>query len=274
MSYDILKQALSGAPLRDTFVIDGHGHLDLWKPHINVDADIDGIIRSMDRIGIDMACLNKWNCPDLKRANDDVGAAIRKYPDRIIGFAASSPSFGRSWVRDELKRCFEELGCTGMKVHNAYESLPMRDQTGTREYAEALEATWAFADEQACPVLCHGFLTPDVAKRYPNGKFIAAHACGQRGTADTYAEFGNVYFDTACSGTGRGTVEYFVSRVGAERVLYGSDLPYASPAYRIGQVIGTRVTDEDLRKILGGNMASLLGLEQAKFHTSPGEPIQ
>jgi len=205
---------------------------------------------------------------DLKQANDDVGAAIRKHPDRIVGFAASSPSFGTNWVRDELKRCFEELGCTGMKVHNAYERLPMRDQSGTREYREALEATWEFADERACPVLCHGFLSPDVAGRYPRAKFIAAHACGQRGTADTYADYPNVYFDTACSGTGRGNVEYFAKRVGAERVLYGSDLPYANPAYRIGQVIGTRVGDDDLRKILGGNMARLLGLK----HSYAGRP--
>jgi len=268
MSYEILEQALNGVPLRDVFIVDCHGHLDLWKPNINVAADIDGIIRSMDCVGIDMVCLNKWNCPDLKQANDDVGAAIRKHPDRIVGFAASSPSFGTNWVRDELKRCFEELGCTGMKVHNAYERLPMRDQSGTREYREALEATWEFADERACPVLCHGFLSPDVAGRYPRAKFIAAHACGQRGTADTYADYPNVYFDTACSGTGRGNVEYFAKRVGAERVLYGSDLPYANPAYRIGQVIGTRVGDDDLRKILGGNMARLLGLK----HSYAGRP--
>lgn len=264
MSHDILNQALNGEGLQDTFVVDCHGHLDDWKGAINVDVDIDSIIRRMDRIGIDVACVNKWNCPEIRRANDDVAAAIRKYPDRIVGFAANTPSMGREKTRAELKRCFEELGFKGVKVHNAYESsFPMRDQFRTHEYADALEAIWEFADEQACPVLCHGYLTPDVARRYPRATFIAAHACGSRATADMYAEFANVVFDTASSNTGRGNVEYFIRRVGVDRILYGSDLPYADPAYRIGQVIGTRVSDEELRKILGANMASLLGLERS-----------
>ena len=260
MNYEILKQALNGSTLRDTFIVDCHGHLDEWKATVNTDVDIDSMICRMDRIGIDVACVNKWNCPDIRRANDDVAAAIAKYPDRIAGFAANTPSMGRQQTRDELKRCFEELGFKGVKVHNGYEALPGRDQVSTHEYADALEAIWEFVDEQACPVLCHGFLTPDTARQYPHGKFIAAHACGQRGTADNYADCPNVYFDTATSSLGRGNIEYFVKRVGVERVLYGSDLPYANPAYRIGQVIGTRLTDEDLKSVLGANMAGLLGM--------------
>ncbi len=261
-SYTILEKALNGETLKDTLIVDCHGHLDHWKAAVNIGVDIDSMIDRMDRIGIDMACINKWNCPEIRRANDDVGAAIRKYPDRVAGFAVNTPSMGRQKTRDELKRCFEELGFKGVKVHNGYETqMPLRDQIRMHDYADALEAIWEFVDEQACPVLCHGYLTPNTAKQYPNGKFIAAHACGQRGNADNYADCPNVYFDTACSGVGRGSIEYIVKRVGAERVLYGSDLPYADPAYRIGQTIGTRLTDDVLIKVLGQNMAALLGLE-------------
>lgn len=262
--HTILHKALSGRKLADVFVVDCHGHLDLWKAVPAVTKmDIESIIENMDRIGIDVACLNKWNCPDIEAANDDVADAMRKYPHRVAGFAATTPSLGRETTHDELKRCFDELGFKGIKVHNGYEALPLRDQANLPEYGAALEGIWEFAAQKACPVLCHGFLTPEIAQRYPEATFLSAHAGGVREQAWNCLACKNVYFDTANSLVMRGNIEYLVKVVGAERVLYGSDLPYADPAYRIGQVIGTRLNDEQLRKILGENMAAILGLEQS-----------
>lgn len=258
--YKMLAKALSGEKLSDILILDCHGHLDLWKGHICCKTDSDSIIETMDRIGIDVVCINKWNCPDIRSANDDVGKAIKKYPGRFIGFAATSPSLGMQKTVDELERCFDQLGFRGIKVHVGYETLPLRDQFGLPEYQKALEAIWEFAAETRCPVLCHGFLTSEVAKRYPEAAFIFAHAGGAKATVLQYADCKNVYFDTASSGTLRGTIEYLVEKVGVERVVYGSDLPYNNPAYRIGQVIGTRLKDEQLKKILGENMADILNI--------------
>lgn len=261
--YAILNQALTGQKLSDTFVLDCHGHLDLWKALPPVaNAGIDGIIANMDRVGIDMACLNKWNCPDPHAANNDLAQALKQHPKRIVAFAATMPALGRTATHDELKRCFDELGFTGIKVHNGYEQLPLRDQFNLPEYAAALECIWEFAAQKACPVLCHGFLTPEIAHRYPEAVFLTAHAGGVREQAWNCLACPNVYFDTANSLVLRGNIEYLVSVVGAERVLYGSDLPYADPAYRIGQVIGTRLNDAQLKKILGQNMARILHLPQ------------
>ena len=263
--YTILNTALSGRKLSDILVVDCHGHLDLWKAAPAVmKTGIDGIIENMDRIGIDVVCINKWNYPDMKAANNDVARAIRRYPDRVAGFAATMPSLGRETMHDELKRCFDELGFKGIKVHNGYETLPLRDQTNLPEYADALECIWEFAAQKECAVLCHGFLTPEIARRYPEAIFLSAHAGGVREQSWNCLECKNVYFDTANSLVMRSNIEYLVDVVGAERVLYGSDLPYADPAYRIGQVIGTRLNDEQLRKILGENMALILGLKQSR----------
>jgi len=136
----------------------------------------------------------------------------------------------------------------------------MRDQFDTKDFRDALDAIWQLADVTACPVLCHGFLTPEVARSYPRAKFIAAHACGSRQHAEQFRGQPNVYYDTAASTLGRNSVEYFVEHFGVEKILYGSDLPYANPACRIGQVIGGRLDDKTLDKILGGNMAGLLGI--------------
>jgi len=261
-TYAIRDAALAGRPLNEVRIIDGHGHLDLWKSNCFPErSDIESIIVSMDRIGIDTVCLNKWNCPDARQANDDVGSAIKRFPGRVIGFATTSPCLGRDAMTAELTRCFGELGFSGIKVHDGYQHLPMRDRRPLPVFTDALEAIWEFADAHACPVLCHGSLTPDIAQRYRQARFLAAHAGGNRASAHIFADCPNVFLDTAASGTLRGNIRYLVEHVGAERVVYGSDLPYADPAYRIGQVIGTDLTDDELTLILGGNMARLLKLD-------------
>ena len=258
--YTIMQRALRGERLDDVFVFDAHGHLDYWKVALNLRTAAGAIVADMDRIGVDRACINKWNCPDIRRGNDDVARALRGYPGRFAGFAATAPALGPEANRAELRRCFDELGFQGVKVHNAYEALTFRDTASLRVATAALEAIWAFCHERRCPVLCHGFLTPAYAKQFPQAKFIAAHAGGARQHAEAYADCPNVYFDTANSLTLAGNIEHFVDCGLADRVLYGSDLPYASQAYRFGQVVTARVPDGIMRKILGENMAALLGM--------------
>ncbi len=259
--YTILEKALAGERLDNTFVLDCHGHLDTWKPVAGIPSDSESMLEVMDRIGIDMLCINKWNCPDMKMANTDVGKTIKKYPDRFVGYAVVAPCLGKQANIDELKRCFDELGFRGIKIHNGYETLPLRDQWDLPEYWEVVDAIWTFAAERKCSLLCHWGVPVEVPQRYPDAVFIVAHSLGVREYADRYQAYPNVYFDTASSLTLRGNVEYFIRKVGAERILYGSDMPYANPAYRLGQVVGSHVPDDQLRKILGGNMARLLNIK-------------
>lgn len=264
--YGIMQRALLGERLDDLLIIDAHGHLDHWKVMTNRRSDAGGIVAGMDRIGVRMACINKWNCPDIRRANEDVGKALRDYPGRFVGFVATAPALGPKANREELRLCFDELGFRGVKVHQSYETLTFRDTAALRVATDALEAIWEFCNERRCPVLCHGFLTPAYARQYPDARFLAAHAGGCRHYTELFADCPNVYFDTAASTTLAGNIEHFVECGWEDRVVYGSDLPYASQAYRFGQVVASRVPDRVMRKILGENMAGLLGLETQAKH--------
>ena len=90
---------------------------------------------------------------------------------------------------------------------------------------------------------------------------MAAHAGACRHYTELYADCPNVYLDTASSLTLAGNIEHFVECGFEDRVVYGSDLPYAGQPYRFGQVVAARVADATMRKILGENMARLLGIE-------------
>lgn len=258
-NHRILNQALNGQTLRDVLVFDCHGHLDPWMPLSGMRMDAEWLIARMDRIGIARLCINKFNCPDVVQGNTDVGVALRKHPGRFAGFAATQPCLGKSAVVDELKRCFDELGHIGVKISNAYETLPLRGMWGLPEFNDAMEAIWEFAAGRKCALLCHWKVPVEVIRRYPDAKFILAHALSVREYATLYGPYPNAYFDTAASSTLRGNLEYFIQRVGEDRILYGSDMPVANPACRLGQIVGTRVPDGTLRKILGENLARLLG---------------
>ena len=71
----------------------------------------------------------------------------------------------------------------------------------------------------------------------------------------------NVYFDICASCVDEGRVEAFVAAGGAERVLFGTDLPFLAPALDLSQVIHARLNREEKELILGGNARELLGIE-------------
>ena len=87
-----------------------------------------------------------------------------------------------------------------------------------------------------------------------------AHACGVRpeipiGAGEVWRAFSQLYFDTITHD--EGALRYLVSRVGADHVLFGTDLPFdmAQP-----DPAALRVFDETVREQIGsGNAARLFG---------------
>jgi predicted TIM-barrel fold metal-dependent hydrolase len=82
---------------------------------------------------------------------------------------------------------------------------------------------------------------------------------------ETYVKLGkkrpNIYLDQATSQAGYGWIERFVREVGAEKILFGSDMPFISAPQQIGKVLYARISDADKRKILGENAKRIFRLE-------------
>lgn len=60
--------------------------------------------------GRDVETKRGWYYP-----NDDIGEAMKKYPDRIIGFAGIDPLKGKKAI-EEIDRCVQELGLKGVSL--------------------------------------------------------------------------------------------------------------------------------------------------------------
>jgi predicted TIM-barrel fold metal-dependent hydrolase len=83
-------------------------------------------------------------------------------------------------------------------------------------------------------------------------------------------EFENVYLETSGSADSpRGVVANPVARLGAGRVLFGSDAPGLDPRLAILKIRLAALSASDEAAVLGGNIARLLKLSPVEVSSPP-----
>jgi predicted TIM-barrel fold metal-dependent hydrolase len=115
----------------------------------------------------------------------------------------------------------------GIKIHPHYHGYDILD------YADQL---FAFAEKHKTVVLMHHQHILEMAKfanKYPSMKLIIAHLGSMEHIeAVSNAENGNVYVDTSAGDSSiNNIIEYAVSRLGSEKILFGTDTYACSYAY-------------------------------------------
>ena len=243
-------------------IIDFHGHQGSFDEFLAFD-DPDIMLRAMDAVGIDKSCLFNIFHPDGVGANDRTAAFVAAHPDRFIGFSYVSPSIPGG-ITEELTRAIDELGFRAIKLYPPYVGLPLNDA--------AWDPIYEFASERNLAVIAHtgpGYESaPDkfgeAAGRFPEANFVAGHAGNNepyRSQAiDAARRNPNYYLETCSTYRTPGVIEELVEKAGADRVIYGSDIPLMDPRVQIGKVITADISDADKRLILGENARRLLKL--------------
>jgi predicted TIM-barrel fold metal-dependent hydrolase len=263
---DWVGMVKAGVPLNQAGVraIDAHAHLGSYFNFYVPRPDAASMVGVMDRLGVEQA----WICSipacgaDVPRGNDLTADAVRKHPGRFVGYASVNPHYPER-VLPELKRCFDELGMSLIKLHPEIVDYPVS--------GPAYEPVWRFASEQRTVVLSHtwagsatcapGLFGP-LARAYPDVTFILGHSggtpAGYASSIELAAQHPNIYLDLCRSAMSPVWVERIVSEVGADRVLWGTDFPFLDPVYPVGRLACTTLGDEAKRKVFGGNAARLL----------------
>ena len=255
-------------------IVDIHVHHWLGPKAGEPRARLDEVLTLADLVGIDHLCLMgnvsrfgvRCSRAQVAAINDDTLALAHYRPDRVLGFCFLSPLHGRRFIRAEMDRCIRDGGLRGVK-------LWVDVKAGDRRLDPVMER----AAELGVPVLQHTWYksvdkdrrasepcdVAELAARFPQTTIIMAHLMGggMRGVLDIQP-YANVLVDTTGSQPQAGMVEYAVERLGAGRVVFGSDLRVRDFPCQLGKVYGARISKRAKRMILGLNAARLLKLER------------
>lgn len=262
MRDSIMLQAREGQTLDNKVVIDAHAHLGKTSMVHAAYGDAQGLLASMDRIGIRTTCLSAFQSlgGDPARGNDAVAGVVKQYSGRFVGYGTLNPLFPEE-VISELDRCLDSLGLWAIKLHpTMHRNTPPDDPIYHMVYANL--------QDRHGVVLSHTFGTAQtidtLSAAYPDVVFIYAHVGGTfdgptaRGLAPLLRERDNVYIDTVLSVVPYGHIEQWVAVAGSDKLLFGSDVPFNDNAHQIGRLTHAHISERDKEKILGLNMQKLL----------------
>lgn len=249
-------------------IIDVHVHTDVGKSLADFAEQVE-IAEQFDAVLVTYAIrpvgdASRYSFPTAAfcaRCNDETLALMQRYPERVRGFCYVNPYHAEA-AAAELERRLGKDGFVGLKLWHA---VPCDDprvdrlvEICARYRVPALQHTWLKADG-----LGYGESPPemvaDLARRHPNATIIAAHAGGDyEYGAKVFRSTPNVLLDIAGNECNAAGVHVLVDHVGAERVIFGTDMPGRSFPSQLAKVLGTDLSGADKEKILYGNMARVL----------------
>ena len=199
----------------------------------------------------------------VQAINDKTAELIDWFPDYFHGFCFLNPLLGKEFVEDETDRCIGELGFKGIKLeicNNARDDVmePVMAQARGHNVV-LLQHT---ADQTIIQQREYHTDPADTAwlgRQYPDVDIIMAHltSVGRRGVMEI-VDVPNVRLDTSAFQPVAGLVEYAVQHLGADRVLYGSDLLIRDLPTQIGRVMHADLDDGVRQKILYDNAVNLV----------------
>jgi uncharacterized protein len=192
--------------------------------------------------GVEGAIVLGFHAPymDVVVPNDYLAAYIRTDPERLVGFASVNPA--EQGAREELERCYYDLGLQGLKLGPIYQNYDPVDG--------AAFVVYEFAERQGIPIMIHQattfpstghlryalpILLDEVAIRFPKLKIVMAHL-GHPWEAEcvvTVRKHPNLYTDlSALHGRPWRFYQAMITAVEygiGDRILFGSDFPFFTP---------------------------------------------
>ncbi len=259
---DLVREAVSYRK------IDLHNHI---NESTRTATDIN---ESCRRVGITYtACSNiRRNSPeDMRAGNDVVLNGMRKYPNRILGSCFVNPGFTREAI-EEIDRCVDQ----GMvMVGELYDGYKINDPVHFPVIERCIHHKIPLMMHAATPLgnwrqefYVRGVDSPlttshpedfiDVRKRYPEAMIIFGHIGGGGDweyTCKMLREVPGIYAETSGSVTDDRMVDLAVEYLGADKVLFATDLNHETA---VGKIMDADLTEEQRKKIFFDNFNNLL----------------
>jgi predicted TIM-barrel fold metal-dependent hydrolase len=192
---------------------------------------------------------------------------MRAYPDRIRGFCFVNPGYGASGL-EEIERCVSGLGMIGIKLYRQYKANdPVVFPVIEKAIALRVPVLWHAGNQttmirgqlsQIDKNTSHAGDIAELARRYPEAKLIEGHLGGGgdwEWAVRQLCHVPNVYLDTSGSVIDSGMVEMAAQVLGADRLLFGTDMTMEGG---VGKILGADLTDGQREMIFWRNAVRIL----------------
>jgi len=194
------------------------------------------------------------DCGRTEQANEDM-MKIAAENEFLYQWVVIDPRNDNTFA--QAQRMLATDKCVGIKLH------PVCHKYSLTEYGDKI---FSFADKHSAIVQIHPEKENGAeniiyfANKYTKTRLIMAHLGGEAHiNAVKKAVHGNVYVDTSGMASLKNLIiEYAVSQIGSERILFGTDT-YSAASQR-GRIEFSMISDRDKENILSGNAKKLFDL--------------
>lgn len=257
-------------------IIDAHAHMGLggerWDDHNRPEfqGHVEHALQYLDGMGVESMIIAEhlpYKEGDLDGLTP-LEAGLQPHRGRFYGYLSA-----QAFLADDVSRLPQQLEAifargfyVGFKTHTDHWKVPLNDKR--------FLPMWEFAHRHRLPVLSHTwsteFSTPrllkDAVANHPGAFFLLAHSgnTNRREIEELMQEHANVYFEWAGSFVTPEDWIPVLDRQGNQRIVFGADgvtWEYRwghSPAWEMGRLLSSGLSDERLLPILGANMQRIL----------------
>lgn len=233
-----------------------------------VDERIAQLMEYADRMGVDklvffmgMPWSQDPSPDDFRRQNDQVIQALSHWHDRAFGFAYLNPKHVEESL-EELERCVANGPLVGIKLWVSKRCKDVELDAIIKRAGELKAVIYQHTWYKAGGNL-EGESTPadlvTLAVRHPDVPIVCGHTGGDWELGiRTVRKQKNLFIGIGGFDPTAGITEMAVKELGADRIIYGSDIGGRSFASQLAKVYGSEIPEAAKMQILGGNLKRLM----------------
>ena len=200
----------------------------------------------------------------VRSINEFIKKEMQEHPE-FIGFMTLHQDLTEEEVENEVEWAIRN-GFKGIKLHPDFQKFYIDEENAEKFYKSAgdrLPILFHTGDNRFEYSKPHRLV--NMAKKYPDVIFIAAHFGGYRCWDDAYMYKGlkNVYFDT-CSSLPFISAEKakeIIDMLGADRFFFATDFPMWDASKEMERFNAIKLSDNEREMILSGNIKKLLKIK-------------
>lgn len=231
-------------------IVDAHTHVGKGiarTENSQFDIAAEWLLNQMDECGIGKAIVFPVYHPVFKRGNEEVAEAVRRYPNRFIGFAGIQMNCLKHGLED-IRYGLDVLGLKGvgeLKPMNLSPNIliPILQALEERRVVAFFHTNVKLADY--------------IAKKFPNLTVVLAHMGENDPLSISIAkERPNIFLDT--STVSLSLILQAVRKIGVDKIVFGSDAPFIYPLAELKKITVLPIRDEEKHLILSENILRLI----------------